>query len=305
MRRPDALVLAVFAATVLIGGTNFVAVRLSNRELAPFWGAGFRFAVAATLLLLYARAARITLPRGRAVGALIVFGLINFGLSYAIAYWALLEAPAALASTVVALVPLLTFAMAVSQGMEPFHWRGVAGGAVALVGVGIVFADQLRVVPLASLIAVFAFTFVIAIATIIAKRLPRAHPVAINGVAMVPGAVSLLILSVVAGERPTLPSDVAVWAAFLYLATVGSMGLFIGFFYVVQRWTASATSYATVLFPVVTVALGALLAGESVTLPFAIGTGLVMLGTYLGALSASAAAVDAPPVPRASSASRP
>lgn len=35
----------VFATVVLVGGGNFVAVRFSNRELAPFWGAGLRFAL--------------------------------------------------------------------------------------------------------------------------------------------------------------------------------------------------------------------------------------------------------------------
>ena len=45
MRRPNATVLAVFVLVTLIGGSNFVPVRLSNRELAPFWGAGLRFAI--------------------------------------------------------------------------------------------------------------------------------------------------------------------------------------------------------------------------------------------------------------------
>ncbi|HEY6102605.1 MAG TPA: hypothetical protein VI007_05190 [bacterium] len=34
---------AAFLAVVIIGGSNFVAVRFSNRELPPFWGASIRF----------------------------------------------------------------------------------------------------------------------------------------------------------------------------------------------------------------------------------------------------------------------
>lgn len=306
MRRPDTLVLVAFVATVLIGGTNFVAVRLSNRELAPFWGAGLRFAIAALVLFAMARAMGVTLPRGRALRAVAVFGLLNFFASYALGYWALLEAPAALASTLVALVPLLTFAMAISQGMERFTWRGVAGGSVAVAGVGIVFADQLRAVPLVSVLALLLMAIAIAVSTIVAKRLPRLHPVATNAVAMVPGAAALVALSFFAGERPTLPTQPEVWLAVLYLATVGSVGLFIGFLYIVQRWTASATSYATVLFPIVTVALGAILAGELVSGQFLIGTLLVMVGVYLGALAQpGATAIAAPPARRGSAASPP
>lgn len=46
MSRPSGRVLLVFAIAVLIGGSNFVAARFSNRELAPFWGAGLRFGIA-------------------------------------------------------------------------------------------------------------------------------------------------------------------------------------------------------------------------------------------------------------------
>lgn len=301
MRRFDALVLGVFVATVLIGGSNFVAVRFSNRELPPFWGAGLRFAIAALLLLVYARVAGVRLPRGTALVAAALFGLLNFGVSYALAYWGLLEAPAALASTVLALVPLLTFAIAVGQGMERFRWGGVAGGAVGVAGVTIVFVDQLRAVPVASLLALFATAITIALSTIVAKRLPSLHPVSTNAVAMVPGAAFLLALSALAGERAILPTRAEVWIAFVYLATVGSIGLFVGFFFVVKRWTASASAYSLVLTPIVTVALGAALASELVTLQFVLGTLLVMAGVYVGALAQPSPTLAAAPRARQAS----
>ena len=65
MNRPPTAVLAVFVAVVLIGGTNFVAVRFSNRELPPFWGAGLRFAIAGALLVGFAAWRRIPLPLGQ------------------------------------------------------------------------------------------------------------------------------------------------------------------------------------------------------------------------------------------------
>jgi hypothetical protein len=44
----EGLVLTAFLTLVLIGGANFVAVRFSNVELAPFWGAGSRFLLASS-----------------------------------------------------------------------------------------------------------------------------------------------------------------------------------------------------------------------------------------------------------------
>ncbi len=285
-RRPDLSVLVAFACVVLIGGSNFVAVRFSNRELDPFWGAGLRFAFASALLLVIVRRSGIPLPRRDALPGLVLFGTVNFGLTYAFAYWGLVEGPAAVAATLVALGPLLTFFITAALGMERFRWSGLAGGAISLVGVIVVFADQLRFdVPLASLVALVLNAIGLSSGVVLLKRLPRTHPVATNAVAMVPGALLLILLAVVSGERLALPTRPDSTIAFVYLVTVGSIGLFAGFVYIVQHWTASATSYVSVLFPIVAVGEGALLAGEVVTWPLVAGAALVMAGTYVGALA--------------------
>ena len=294
MRRPDATVWLVFAAVVLVGGGNFVAVRFSNRELAPFWGAGLRFALAAALLLALARLAGWALPRGPALRGALLYGVLGLGASYAFMYWALLEAPAALAAVVIALVPLETLLLASAFGLERIRTRAVVGGAIALTGTAMVFGDQLRAVPFGSVLAMLAGSLCIAASTVAAKGFPRVHPVPTNGVAMLPGVALLLALSLVAGENRLLPSQPEVVAAFAYLVLVGSTVLFIGFLYVLQRWTASATSYATLLFPLVTVAIGAVLAGEIVSLQFLAGALLTILGVYLGAVAPDAAPREAP-----------
>src|SRR2546423_6634599 len=97
MSRPSRSVLLAFAIVVLIGGSNFVAVRFSNRELPPFWGAGLRFAIAGALLVGFARWRGIALPHGSAFQGVALFGILNFGVAYALAYWGLLQAPSAMA----------------------------------------------------------------------------------------------------------------------------------------------------------------------------------------------------------------
>ncbi len=68
----DRLVLAALVGIVIIGGINFVAVKFSNFELPPFWGAGIRFFAAAMLFLLVVVVRRIELPKERALlGAVI------------------------------------------------------------------------------------------------------------------------------------------------------------------------------------------------------------------------------------------
>lgn len=284
MRRPSTAVLLVFVLVVIVGGSNFVGVRFSNRELPPFYGAGIRFVGTSVLLLALSRAMRLSLPRGRALLWVLAFGTFNFGVTYALAYWGLQTAPAALAATLVALAPLLTFLGAVAIGDERFRWGGVVGGLIAVVGVAIIFLDQVHEVPLAAVIVLALQPFGIAAGTIWVTRLPRSHPVAANGVAMAPGAALLLLLAAVAHEPAAVPARMETWIALGYLV-VSSAVLFVGFFFVIRRWTASASSYATVLFPIVTLLVGALLAREAVSITFVAGAALVLLGVYVGALT--------------------
>src|SRR5918912_548682 len=51
----ERVALASFVAGALLAGGNGVSIRFSNRELAPLWGAGLRFSLAAALLLVVAQ----------------------------------------------------------------------------------------------------------------------------------------------------------------------------------------------------------------------------------------------------------
>ena len=63
----DRLALGAFSGAVVVGGSNFVAVRYSNRELDPLWGAGLRFGLAAVVFGVLVRGAAAAAPaRARA-----------------------------------------------------------------------------------------------------------------------------------------------------------------------------------------------------------------------------------------------
>ncbi len=58
---PGPLTLASFLAAVLLGGVNFLAVRVSNEELAPLWGATLRFILAGAIFVVIALVQRTPL----------------------------------------------------------------------------------------------------------------------------------------------------------------------------------------------------------------------------------------------------
>jgi len=283
---PDRTTLGIFAAVVIVGGLNAVAVRYSNHELAPFWGAGLRFVIAAALLFAIVVARRIRLPRGRALVGVVLYGTLGFAISYALAYWGLVEAPAGAAAVAISLVPLITLILAPLHGLERFRAQALAGAVISVAGIGLVFADQLNAdVSPVSLFALLLGAVAISESTIVVKWFPRSEPAATNAIAMVVGAVLLLALSVAFGEPQVLPQQAETIAALGYLIVIGSVLLFMGFLYVLTRWTASAVTYGLLLMPLVAVPAAAALRGEPVNGIFVAGGALVLAGVYLGVIA--------------------
>ena len=64
-KRPERLTIIAFILATILGGNNAIAVRFSNVELPPSFGAGIRFAAASLILFLIVFAMRLPLPKGR------------------------------------------------------------------------------------------------------------------------------------------------------------------------------------------------------------------------------------------------
>lgn len=283
---PERSTLLAFAGAVIIGGGNFIAVKFSNEELAPLFGAALRFTAAAVLFFLLARLRGIPLARGRSASGAALYGLLGFGLAYAFLYYALVGLAAGTTSVIMASVPLLTLALAVAHGQERFTRRGIVGALLAILGIAVLSArpfegDVRPIYFIAALLGAGAA----AESSVVAKGLPRLDPIMTNAIGMSTGAALLWIASFAFGEPWILPTTGRTWIVLGYLVLLGSVSLFILFLYVVQRWTASASVYAIALMPVVAVTLGALLAAEPITLELVLGGLLVMTAVYVGALS--------------------
>lgn len=284
--------LAAFLGIVVMGGLNGLAVRYSNQELDPFWGAALRFGLAAVLLWVWVLARGLPLPRGGALLGSVLYGLTGFGISYALAYYGLVETPAGVGMVILSLVPLLTLVLAALVGLEKLSLQALAGSIVAFGGAALLFGERItgagtQAIPAASLMAILGAAVAIAASGVIVKRLPRAHPVVNNALAMATGALMLLGVALVAGDRLVAPGQTSTLLAVGYLVVLGSVALFMLFLHVIERWTASATSYSLLLMPIVAVVAGALMLGEPVTPALLLGGGLMVLGVYLGALAPS------------------
>ena len=275
--------LAAFFGVVVLAGINPVAVRLSDAELAPFWGATIRFVAAGSIFWLLALVQRRPLPRGRAWSGAIAYGFFAFALFFTLIYWGLVQAHASTGAVALALVPLLTLVLAFAQRQEPFRIEGLVGAAVALIGIAIILGDQLTgSVSLAALLALVGAAASAGEAGIIIRWFPRGDPVVTNAIGMTVGVAILAALSLVTGEAWVLPTQPDTWLAFAYMVVLGSVGVFWLALRVLREWPATRASYQFLLMPLVTVLVAASLVGEIPSPTFLVGAVVVVAGVFIG-----------------------
>jgi drug/metabolite transporter (DMT)-like permease len=285
--KSDRVGLAAFLVMVLGIGGNVIAIKYIARagDLDPLWAAASRFLLATAIFTVAALVLRAPFPRGRALAGAILYGALSIGAFFGFAYWGLQRAPAGLASVFLATGPLFTFLLAVAQRQERFRWDGLIGGAVVVAGTALVFADGIdQGVPVASFLAIVAASVCAAEGAIVVKGFPPVHPATRNAIGMGAGTAILLVLMPIFGESLAFPRATSTWIAQAYLVLGGTVGVFGLYLFLLARWTASAVSYEFVLAPLVGIVLAAWLLDERITEPFAIGSILVLIGVYFGAI---------------------
>jgi drug/metabolite transporter (DMT)-like permease len=281
----ERVALTAFVTYAVLAGGNAVGVRFSNRELAPLWGAGLRFALAAALLVVLMVVLRLAFPRGRALIGSLLYGLFNFAGSFGLTYYGLVQVHAGLGQILLALVPLATLLLAVLWRQERLAAAAVIGTLLALVGVAVIsYSPVQQNVPLLSVLAVVGGAICFAQALVLVRRFPPVHPVTMNAIGMTTGAAVLLAAALVADEPIMLPHRPETWAAMAYLVVIGSVVVFLLYLIVLRYWAASRASYGFVIIPFVTLLLSAWLDNERVGIGLALGGLLILGGVYIGAL---------------------
>jgi drug/metabolite transporter (DMT)-like permease len=276
--------LAAFMTMSVLAGGNAVAIRFSNRELDPLWGAGLRFLLAAAMLAAVMVVLRLPLPTGRAMIGAFVYGALTIAAAFALAYYGLVRLHAGLGQTLLALVPLATILLAVLWRQERFRVEAIGGALLAIAGIAVMSRAHVGAVPFLSVLALIGSAFCFAQAAVLVRRFPPVHPVTMNAVGMAVGSALLIIGAVLVGDSIAIPRRAETWLAIGYLVPVGSVLVFVLYLVVLRYWAASRAAYEFVLIPVVTIALSAWLDDESVGTGLLLGGLLVLTGVYIGAL---------------------
>jgi drug/metabolite transporter (DMT)-like permease len=282
---PDRPVLLAFIIFIIAAGGASVSIRITYEQLAPFWAATARFALAAFVFWGMVYFKKLPVPKGRALLGAMLFGALTVGFAFALIGWGLVATPASLYQILMAMVPLMTLFLSALHGVEAISGRGVFGSLLAVAGIAItVGGSSTSNISLPHIAAIILAAAFIAEGGVLIKKFPPNPPIVTNAVGMTVGAVILGFASLLSGEQWNLPTQANTLTAFLYLVIIVTIVAFLLYMFVLGKWTASGTSYGFVVIPLVTIVLAATLAGEEITINFLIGAGLVLAGVFVGAL---------------------
>jgi drug/metabolite transporter (DMT)-like permease len=284
--RSAALPFAAFLGCCLIWGSTFLVIQLGNAAMPPFWAASLRLAIALALLLVLLRLLRIPFPRGAAFQAAATFGFLNFGISFVLLYFGETRVPSGLTAVLYATIPLSTSLFAWGFGLERLsRWKTTAA-LIALGGVLVIFAEHVRGdFGVLHLVAIVVAATSASLSGVMLKRGPRQHPLAANAAGAVAGLPVCLAASFLAGEAHAWPSGWPALGPLLYLATLGSIGAFGLYAWLVNRWPVSRISFIAVVVPVVAVILGAAIHHERLSSGQMLGSLIVVLAVGIAILS--------------------
>lgn len=266
----------VTAIAPIAWGSTYVVTR-AVLPAEPLWGAVLRALPAGLLLLLLSRRR----PHGPWWWRSAVLGILNTGGFFALVYAVAQRLPSGIAATVMAASPLVMMAAArVVLGQRP-RAIALAGGVAGVAGVALMlFGGDAPVDPLGIVLAVVAL---VASSTgfALATRWGGADLVASTSWQLLAGGVLVLPLALlVEGPPPAL--DAAALAGFAYVTVVATALAFVAWFAGLRHLPAATVGLIGLLNPVTGVVLGAVVAGEVLTLRQLLGLAIVLTGIAAG-----------------------
>ena len=280
--RLSPLVLACLAATWLIWGSTYLAIRFALVSFPPYLQMGSRFLVAGTLLAVWMRwLRRAAWPTAREwlhatiIGALMLAGGMG---GVAIAEQTV---DSGLVVVFLAIIPLLIVATNLFWRVYPGKLE-LAGIVLGLIGVvmlmrGAGFQNSPR-----GLLAALTACCCWSLGSVLSQRRFRLALGAMGFASeMLAGGVVLMLLALATGETMTWPPQpVAAWA-WAYLVVFGSLLAFNAYMVLLAETSSGLAASYTFVNPVIALLLGISLGNETVTIHEWAATGVILAGVVL------------------------
>lgn len=272
----------------MIWGSTWIFIKLGLAHLPPFTFAGLRFLIASSILWVIVAVRKRPIPKaGRDWLLLAWTGLIAIALNYGLVFWGETRINAGLASVLQATIPAFGLIIAHYQlPGERITSRRLAGVLIGIAGVGIIFADQMRIDGAPAIQGCFAL-LVSSICVAYINVFVKLHCQKIDSTTLAAGQMSfgtvpLLMAGLIFEGNPARHdwSPMAV-ASLGYLALVGSALAFMLYYWMIMKIEVTRALLISLVIPVIALLFGWIVLGERITWTIAAGSLAILSGISL------------------------
>jgi len=271
-----------------IWGSTWLFIKLGLNDLPPLTFAGIRFLCASSILVAIIFARGVRWPRKRSEWLLIaIVGWLQFSLNYGLVFWGEQRIPSGLAAVLQSTFP--AFGLVIAHFYLPEERitpKKVMGVLLGVIGVGIVFSDQLSFAGKAALAGSIALVLS-AVCGSYGNVLVKAYgtqidPFVLAAGQMVCGFPPLLALGIATEGNPIhLHWTATAVIALAYLVIVGSVIAFTLFYWLVRHMDVINTMLIALVTPVVAVLLGMIVLHEKFNWRLFAGAACIISGIGL------------------------
>jgi len=280
------MVLLVYIMICLIWGSTWMAIKLGLADAPPLYTAAVRYILAVLVVGLIARFKGYSFPTGWHRKLIVAYpGLYMFGLSYGLVYWAEQYIDSALTAVLFGSLPffvaLISNLIYKTEHLRPLAWGGLM---IGLIGAVLITYEQWQTSAdlFLGTILVLVSSFSAAYGTVIHKhKHSRENIFVALTLQMGLGGGLLLVAALIVENLADFGLTAVSVGSILYLALLGSVAAFAGYYWLLKRTTAVIVSMTAFVTPMVAIFIGMVLYDESMTLPVVIGSVMILSGIFL------------------------
>ena len=278
----------VFAYIMLVAiwSTTPLAIKWSAAELSFSGGIFWRILLSATLAFCILKVRRERLFFRPGLSHFYFVASMGIAPNFLMVYWASLSIPSGLIAVMFSTTPFVIGILSYYWlGNNVFTLRRVIALSITIVGLGIIFSDQMVVAGndgvygiAAMLVSIMSFSVTTTWMQKVGANIPILQTTAGGLIFSVP--LLAIFWWVFDGTSPFNVSLLG-GASIIYLSVVGSLIGFLLYYFLLHRITAYLASTVSMISPVFAMTLGVVIADEHIGTQLLLGAVLVLTGVAL------------------------
>jgi O-acetylserine/cysteine efflux transporter len=253
----------------LIWGTTWIFIKVGLEDLPPIGFAAARFILSVIILAVIIKVQKLPLPKTSSEWKLIFFtGILQFSINYSTVFWSEQHISSGLAAVLQSMI--LIFGLILAWIFLP-HERitkiKVFAVLLGIVGVGVIFIEQLQVNNLSAFlgcVAIVVGSYAAAQASILIKAKGSSlHPASLVFGQMICGLPAIIVYSLLKEGNPL--NFHWTWRAIIcvvYLSIFGTIAAFWLYYWLLSKIESTKAMMISLVTPLIAVIIGAVVLGE-------------------------------------------